>query len=58
MAVASSDPDFLSLVETTRLFQPAAPASISVRDQERQQQENALYWNETITLRLVPPPAE
>jgi hypothetical protein len=62
--VAASDPDFLSLLdETSRLFQSsaspsndAATASISVRDHERQQQENASFWNETITLRLVPPP--
>lgn len=54
----ASYPDFLSLLdETSRLFQPSASSiTINMRDQERQQQENNLFWNETITLRLVPPP--
>jgi hypothetical protein len=51
----AADPDFLSLVETNRLQPAAATDSTSAKAHARLQEQRKAFWNELITLRLVPP---
>ncbi len=50
-----ADPDFLSLVETNWLHPAAATNSTSAKAHARLQEQKKAFWNELITLRLVPP---
>lgn len=50
-----ADPDFLSLVETNRLHPAAATDTTSAKAHARLQEQKKAFWNELITLRLVPP---
>lgn len=54
--MAATDPDFLSLVEANR-FQPSNVAGPSPKAQVRIQERKKAHWNESICLRLVPPPS-
>jgi hypothetical protein len=53
--MAAADPDFLLLVETNWLQLSAAAGATSARAHTRLQEQSKAFWNELITLRLVPP---
>ena len=53
--MVAADPDFLSLVDTNRLQPAAATDTTSAKAHARLQEQRKAFWNELITLRLVPP---
>jgi len=54
LPMTASDPDFLLQLEANR-FQPKANNVISTRVQAKCNEKNKDYWNELISLRLMPP---
>ena len=55
--MAAANPDFLSRVEDNRnRFVPTQKDVTRPKNQARLQEKRKAYWNENISLRLVPPP--